>query len=180
MVTLVARKGGSLKRLYVTTMMRVVGRAMQAMSQVDGEIQREVSKLPEGLTIQMSVVTGTPKILLETAPRGRLKYRVSDSGGKPDLNIIFKHLEHAYLVFSFQESTTRSVANDRMIIDGDVRGAMRVVRCLNRLECHILPKFLAARAVKRYPANLSPGDKVFRGTRVYLQMVADLARRGVV
>jgi hypothetical protein len=40
--------------------------------------------------------------------------------GKPDLTITFKHLTHAFLVFSFQESTAQAFANDRMIADGDV------------------------------------------------------------
>jgi hypothetical protein len=63
---------------------------------------------------------------------------------KPDLTITFKHLTHAFMVFSFQESTAQAFANDRMIADGDVSSAIRLVRCLNKMESLILPKVVAS------------------------------------
>ena len=155
--------------------MKVVGRAMQAMSQVDAEIRKEASALPEGFSFQMTVLPSGPNVVMKAASGGRLGYQGAGDGCKPDLSIIFKHLVHAHMVFTFEESTTQSLANDRMIIDGDVPSAMKVVRILNRLECYILPKFVAARAVKRYP-KIGLGDKVTRGARIYLQMAFDLVR----
>lgn len=46
-------------------------------------------------------------------------------------------------------------ANDRMIADGDISNAIRLVRCLNKMEALILPKMVAQLAVKEYPSNLS-------------------------
>lgn len=42
-----------------------------------------------------------------------------------------------------------------MIADGDVSSAIRLVRCLNKMEALILPKLIASLAVKRYPAELT-------------------------
>jgi hypothetical protein len=42
-----------------------------------------------------------------------------------------------------------------MIADGDVSSAIRLVRCLNKMEALILPKLIASLAVKEYPAELT-------------------------
>lgn len=42
-----------------------------------------------------------------------------------------------------------------MIADGDLSYAIRLVRCLNKMEALILPKLLAELAVKQYPSELN-------------------------
>ncbi len=42
-----------------------------------------------------------------------------------------------------------------MIADGDVSAAIRLVRCLNKMESLILPKLVASLAVKEYPTELT-------------------------
>ncbi len=51
--------------------------------------------------------------------------------------------------------------------------AMKVVRMLNRMECIVLPKFVAARAVKAYP-SIGLGDKLGLAARVYGRLVIEL------
>jgi predicted alpha/beta-hydrolase family hydrolase len=92
---------------------------------------------------------------------------VPDFQGKPDLSVKFKHLSHAFLVLSFQEGTARAFANDRMVADGEVSHAIRMVRCLDRMEAIILPKMVAKMAVKRYPEHLSLNEKVNKAARIY-------------
>jgi hypothetical protein len=89
---------------------------------------------------------------------------------KPDLSIIFKHVHHAFLVFSFQESTAQAFANDRMIADGDVSYAIRLVRCLNKMEALILPKLVAELAVKEYPSELTLKEKLAGAANIYLKV----------
>ncbi|MCD6061495.1 MAG: hypothetical protein K0S16_1806, partial [Moraxellaceae bacterium] len=96
---------------------------------------------------------------------GTLKL-LKDFQGKPDLCARFKHLSHAFLVLSFQEGTARAFANDRIYVDGDVSHAIRLVRCLTRMEVLILPKLVAERAVKRYP-DISVAEKLGLATRIY-------------
>ena len=72
----------------------------------------------------------------------------------------------AFLVLSFQEGTARAFANDRIYVDGEVSHAIRLVRCLSRMEVLILPKLVAERAVKRYPA-INLGEKINLAARIY-------------
>src|SRR5690606_13796800 len=100
---------------------------------------------------------------------GQLRFLSGELPRKPELSIQFKHLEHAFLVLTFQEGTARSFANDRMVVDGDVSYAVRMVRCLDRLETLILPKPVAKLALKEYP-KLPLLEKVLGGARVYRRL----------
>lgn len=159
--------------LYVRLMMAIVGRGLAAISQVDDVVRRELAVLPEGYTIGMRVMPHGPAFVVRVASGGRLEL-VSPSTA-PRLGVCFKHRAHAFLVFSFQEGTARAFANDRMYVDGDVSHAVRVVRCLDRMETVILPRFVAARAVKRLSA-LGLGQKLGLGLRVYLRLTTNLLR----
>ena len=75
-----------------------------------------------------------------------------------------------FLVFSFQEGTAQAFANDRMVADGEISYAIRLVRCLNKMEALILPKVIADLAVKEYPKNLSLKDKLSGAANIYLKV----------
>ncbi|MBT9560037.1 MAG: hypothetical protein IV100_28665 [Myxococcales bacterium] len=72
-------------------------------------------------------------------------------------------------MFSFQESTTRAFANDRRYVDGDISQSVRLVRVLNRMEALILPRTIAAQAVKRSPEIPTPA-KVRAGAGIYARL----------
>lgn len=163
-----------LKRLYVATMLQVVGRALATASRVDPVLRRELEILPPGFQLQMTVLPAGPGVTWQAVGGGILS-RVRQAKARPELGIRFKHLEHAFLVFSFQEGTAMAFARNRMVADGDVAVATRLVRILGRLESVILPAPLARRAVKRYrPLRLR--DKLPLAARIYLGVVRGFAQ----
>ena len=141
----------ALEQAYVKLMMDVIGRGLVMASQVDPEIQQEVAQFPVGFVLSMNVFPNGAAFIAEVTVDHQLTL-IEASSRKPDLTITFKHQHHAFLVFSFQESTSQAFANDRMIADGDVSYAIRLVRCLNKMEALILPKMVAQLAVKEYPS----------------------------
>lgn len=168
-------KVNPLKRPYVVLMMDVIGRSLEAASQVDEKIQSEIKRLPAGLIFEMRVMPNGPAMVMEKTGSCGLKYLGGTAPRKVDVAMKFKHLTHAFMVLTFQESTARSFANDRILVDGDIGDTMKVVRCLNRLECMILPKFIAKRALKRYP-DLPLAQKLLGGARIYSQFAKNLVR----
>lgn len=158
------------QKAYVALMMDTIARALVSASQVDGELRDEIAGFPADFTIQMIVLPNGSHFNLRVQADKTL-VRVESLDRKPDLSVKFKHVSHAFLVFSFQESTSRAFANDRMIADGEVSYAIRLVRCLNKLEALILPKPIAALAVKRYPTNLSLTEKVSKAAQIYASVV---------
>ena len=166
----------TLQFAYVKLMMDVVGRGLVMASQVDDEVQEEVSKFPVGFILSMNVFPNGPAFVARVAEEKQLEL-LSNYKGKPDLTITFKHLTHAFLVFSFQESTAQAFANDRMIADGDVSSAIRLVRCLNKMEALILPKLIANLAVKRYPVELTLKEKFTGAKNIYLKVAQSYFKR---
>lgn len=168
-----ALNAAPLKRPYVALMMDVIGRGLEAASQVDEKIQSEVKNLPDGFIFDMRALPNGPCFVMEKDGPCSLRYLGSSAPRKPDLSMKFKHLNHAFLVLSFQEGTARAFANDRLLLDGEIAYAMKLVRCLNRMESLILPKFVAVRALKRYP-SLSLMEKLANGGRIYTRLAKNL------
>lgn len=162
------------RRLYVQIMMQVVGRSLQAVSQIDQEVKDEAAALPEGFIFEMTVLPNGPALVVARQADGTLLYQGEKPSRTPDLSIRFKHVAHAFLVLSFQEKTSEAFANDRMLVDGDLGHALRMTRILNQLEAYILPKLLAERAVKSYPSDLKLPHKLIKGARIYLKVAGSL------
>lgn len=160
------------ERAYVELMMQVIARGLVATSQEDEPVRREIATFPPGYTFQMQVVPAGPSFTVEVQAGGRLRL-LPGFTGKPTLGVRFKHISHAFLVFSFQEGTARAFANDRMFVDGDVSHAIRMVRCLSRMEALILPRLVAERAVKRYP-ELPVRAKLDTAARIYRRLATNL------
>ena len=161
------------RRLYVDIMFQVMGRALQAVSEVDETVQNEARALPQGLLFEMMVMPEGPRLIVEHIGDGHFHYHGQSAPRPVDLSIQFKHIAHAFLVLSFQEKTSEAFANDRMLVDGDVSYAVRMTRVLNRLETFILPKLIAKRAVKEYPANLHLPEKLISAARIYLKVATN-------
>lgn len=146
------------RSFYVSVMLWFVGRALQGISHIDDEVQKELQEnFPEGVVIAMGV---------EPLASGEVKMPalyVKKVGGRflkflgccppaevPQLTISFKSLAAAMRVFTFQEKTTEAQAYDRFITDGPLTPALAFVRILNRVEITLLPRFIAQKAVRRY------------------------------
>ena len=168
----------ALQQAYVKLMMDVIGRGLVMASQVDEEIKQEVAQFPAHFSLSMKVFPNGPAFIARVTEDKQLEL-VQSMDRAPDLTITVKHLHHAFLVFSFQESTSQAFANDRMIADGDISYAIRLVRCLNKMESLILPKLLAQLAVKEYPSNLSLKEKITGAGSIYLKVAQSYLKRSV-
>lgn len=164
------------QRAYVALMMEIIGRGLTSASAIDPEIHHETQGFPAGFILQMTVFPSGPSFTAQAQTDGSLKL-LSDFQGKPNLTVKFKHISHAFIVFSFQEGTARAFANDRMIADGDVAYAIRLVRCLNKMEALILPKIVANLAVKQYPDSLGLSEKISTASKIYLKVAQSFISR---
>jgi hypothetical protein len=161
---------------YVKIMIWFIGRLLEAASKVDKKIQEEIRALATGFAFSMDVLPNGPAFTVQKQADGTLYCSRKNDTIPVALTISFKHVKHAFLILSFQESTARSFANDRMLLDGEINLAMIVVRCLDRMEVLVLPKFIAKRAVKRYP-SISLWEKIPLAQLIYFNLVAGLFRR---
>ncbi len=172
-MVLVQRLQAKAVRAYVELMMGVIARGLVATSLEDAEVQREVQGFPEGMVLQFKVLPLGPSFALRVSKQRFHLLRQEPSHA--DLQICFKHVTHAFLVFSFQESTAQAFAHDRMYVSGDISLAIRLVRCLGRMEALILPKMVADLAIKRYP-SMSLLAKLQGAGRIYGRLAYNMTR----
>lgn len=158
-----SRRFYALERAYLAAMLAVTGRLLVAASHSDREVQRELSSFPEGTVIGFSILGDSLRIRLRVQA-GRLV--LAPKTVQADLDIIFKHMHHAFMVLSFQESTPVAFARQRLVTQGDPALSMRFTRCLNRVQAVSLPRFVAARALKALPP-LSLREKLVLAVRLY-------------
>jgi hypothetical protein len=163
-----------MQRAYVALMMRVVGRGLAVASRIDRESIHELEHLPAALTIAMRVYPNGPCCLLQHTG-SHLQYLGVRDSGAADLQIIFKHLQHAWLLYTFQENTPTAFARNRIVLDGEVSHATVFNRCMSRLMALILPRLLAERAVKRYPV-IALREKLRLAAIIYLRMPLERRR----
>lgn len=167
-----------MQRAYVKTAMRLIAGLLEAASEADEVVAKEVSGLPDGLVVGMSVF-GMPDVALRVVVRGA-RLRVVDLAapipeGAERLEIVYKHVTHAFLVFSFEEGTALAFANGRMSVEGELGYAMRLVRCLDRCETITLPHAVAVRAVKTV-REVDTGERLKLAARTMAGLVAGLVR----
>lgn len=137
-------------RAYVAFMMAFTGRGLAAASRVDDVVRAEIAGLPSGFTFEMGVLPSGPTLRLRRTDEGTF-VEEPVTGERPELGIRFKHLRHAFVSLTFQEPTSRSNADDRILIDGDPALAMRMQRILDRFLFLTLPEAIARKALQRLP-----------------------------
>lgn len=163
------------QRMLVAAMLPLLGGLIQAGSEVDDVVRREVESLPPDFVFGMSIYGCDLKLRMQR--RGsRLVLLDPSDAPPPDLDIVFKHLGIAFLVVSFQESTALAFARGRMVVHGDTALAMRLTRCMDRTEAVTLPGPVAERALKSVPPI--PGAERLPLVARYYAAAARRALRG--
>lgn len=165
------------RRQYVAAMLMLMGHALAAISRTDLRARQEVAGLPPDFVFEMTVPPAGPSLQIRHIKDGELIFLNKNTRvEQPDLSVRFKHIAHAFLVLSFQEKTAVAFARDRMLVDGDISYAVRLTRVIDRLEAFILPRFLASRAVKEYPAGLRLREKLTGALQIYRRVVLSLIK----
>src|SRR5690606_31424322 len=156
----------------------VIGRGLVMASQVDEEIKQEVAQFPVHFTLSMKVFPHGPAFVARVTEDKQLEL-VKNLEKAPDLTITFKHLHHAFLVFSFQESTSPALASYRWIAGGDSSNAIRLGRCRPKVGGPLLPILGAQLAAKECPSNRSLKANLSGASSIYRRIPQSYVKRSV-
>lgn len=163
-----------IKRIYVSIMLFVFGRAFQAAAKSDPSAKKEFESMPDDFMLDLCVEPNGPHMLVGKDEKGRIRYYGwNPEGKKVTLYMKIKNLDAAILMFTFQESSCVATARDRLIVDGELAVACGVLRIMDLLEVLLLPKIVAKLGVKRYPkwSQLSPFRKYLSRVLTYVRIV---------
>lgn len=137
------------KRLTVTLSMIVMGRALQTASRLDSDVMREIAAWPEGFTVMMHVVPRGPK--LGWIKQGRRLCCLGSRLDRADLEIHYKNVECAFLLFAGLIGPDQACAEHRLAVRGDLTLTMSFIRCIKRVLAYLFPRPLSRRLLKRVP-----------------------------
>lgn len=137
--------------------LEVLYRGIRILGKVDSEVKRDLSQLPPGVVIRISV----------TALEGPdLSFRVY--GGvpektelPPDIHIIFKSEKMAFRVFTGRMSVAGAYAAHSFVLRGNINETMGVVRIIERVEGYLFPRFMGKRILKALPRRQYPVPLVY-------------------
>lgn len=163
-----------LKRMYVSLLLFIFGRAFQAVAKVDPFAKEEFDSMPSDFMLDLCVAPNGPHMIVGKDKSGKIRYYGWNPKGKMiTLSMKIKSLEAAILMFTFQESSCVATARDRLIVEGDLPVASGVLRIMDLLEVLLLPKFIAKLGVKRYPNRnrMSLARKIRSRILTYIRVV---------
>ncbi|MFQ1791053.1 hypothetical protein ACK348_09500 [Aeromonas veronii] len=157
------------RRLWITTLLWVVGRTLCRAARTDEAVRRELAQLPDGLAIRLEV--GGIGYAMNMHKQGGRWY--PDAPAAPHatihpLRVRFKHPNIAFRALSFRLGVNQAFGENRLLVEGDLTVAMHLVRGLEQLQSLILPAFIARPLLRHYPA---PTNKIGRACNIYLGLV---------
>lgn len=139
-------------QLYLSSTLKVLARLLSKSSRNHLGIQEQLEDFEYGAKILFKInyiknayvvfqVLDHRLYLINEKQRPLIDY---------DLAIVIKHPVHALKIFTFQESNTIAVANNRFLTHGDASLAIRFINCLEIVEANLLPHAIAKKALSRH------------------------------
>ena len=137
-------------RFYLSVMFWVTGRAIQAAGRRDRELRTLFSQFPEDFSFCLSVWPAGPELHIIRDKDNILRYKRTPEDTPPALHMEITASAHAMALFTFAESTSLAAARGRLVTRGRLSDTCTMIQVLDRVETYLLPRFIAARAVKRH------------------------------
>ena len=128
----------------------VLYRALKALFGYDDNIRREIGGWSQGFSICMRAARGGPSLYIARTGDGIA--RVKRPGpSKPDIEIVFKSIDAAFLVLTGQLGVAQAYAQHRFTLRGNVNDTMSFVRCVDITEGYLFPAIMSRRILKELP-----------------------------
>jgi hypothetical protein len=159
------------QRLFVLVGFWLLGRLLEAASRVDVGVRRELAAFDEGFTIALSVLG--ERLSMRVRVAGDRFVRAAPSV-PADVDIVFKHLTHAFHALALVESSALAFAQARTVTRGDTAHAIRFVRCMNRVQAVLLPLSLVRRLLKPPLPSFARGERLMLMAALWARFVRGL------
>lgn len=148
------------KRFAVNIGFKLLGKGLVACSRIEDTVKEELKYYDDGFTIELKVLNTDTKVAVKKMGK-RFKYLGSKYELVPDLSIIFKSYEGAFLLVLGQIGVYEGYAQHRFIVKGDLIQSMPFIRILYFVEAYLFPKFITKNILKEMPVRSSSKIKAY-------------------
>jgi len=114
----------------------------------DLRVKGEINSWEEGFTV--SIQTGMKGLDLIMKKEAEELVRLRQVK-KADLEITFKSIDAAFLMFTGRLGVSKAYAEHRFTLKGDIGVAMSFVRCIDTVEAYLFPKIISKHILKEVP-----------------------------
>ena len=148
-----------LKTATCLVVLRVLYRALKVLTRKESRIRREFASFKDGFTIKLTLSEAGPSVYLRKE-NGRLLF-LKDAEGE-DLELKFKSVDSAFLVFTGMMGISRAYAEHRIVVKGDISDTMTLVRMIDIAEAYLFPRIMTKRILRTVPAKERSTISVYR------------------
>ncbi len=147
------------KTITCKVVLRVLYRALKVLVVKESRIRREFSSFKEGFTIRITLSEGGPSVFM-MKKNGNLVF--SMKGEDSDLDLKFKSVDSAFLVFTGMMGISRAYAEHRIVVKGDITDTMTLVRIIDIAEAYLFPHIMTRRILRSVPNKERSSLSVYR------------------
>jgi len=139
-----------LKKFVANVGFKLLGKGLVSCSKIENGVKEELKSYEDGFTIELKVFNTDTKVAVKKIGN-RFKYLGSKYEVIPDLSIIFKSYEGAFLLVLGQIGVYEGYAQHRFIVKGDLIESMPFIRILYYVEAYLFPRFITKNILKEMP-----------------------------
>ncbi len=148
-----------IKTITCKLILRVLYRALKVLAYKDSRIRHEFGSFSEGFTIRITLSEQGEGVIMRKE-RGKL-VMISEVEGE-DLELRFKSIDSAFLVFTGMMGISRAYAEHRISVKGDIGDTMTLVRIIDIAEAYLFPRIMTRRILKSVPMKERSTISVYR------------------
>jgi hypothetical protein len=160
-----------LKKMVVGIALLALGGTFEKVSKHSAELKEEIKTWKKGIVISLGVLPNGPSISLKEQ-NGTIKY-LGRGYKNPDVKIIFKNMDSAFLPFTAQMGSHMAFVQHRAMVHGSVLDGIKANRAMGIVQAYLLPGIVFKKVFK-LPPKLTIKQKLFK-LYVYLTMGIDMA-----
>lgn len=148
------------QQLVCGIVFKVLFRAIRVLSHCDSRIRQELSELPAGQTVKLSVSPHEKsRSLTFIISDGTVHKAPRDAS--PDIHIVFKNEAMAFRVFTGRMGIAGAYAAHAFTLRGNINETMGIVRVVDLVEGYLFPRFMTRRILKESPKKQLPTLAVY-------------------
>lgn len=150
------------KKIVVSVGFKLLGKGLVSVSKIEPAVTKELKFYDDNFVIELKVFRTNTKVAVKKLGT-KFQYLGSKYKGKPDLSVIFKSYDGAFLLVLGQIGVHEGYAQHRFIVKGDLIESMPFIRILYYVEAYLFPKFITRNILKEMPKRSSSKLKAYLG-----------------
>lgn len=147
------------KTVTCLLVLHILYRALKVLVKKESRIRREFDSFKDGFTIKISLQEHGKSVVMRKESGNLVLGREEED---TDLELKFKSVDSAFLVFTGMMGISRAYAEHRISVKGDIADTMTLVRIIDIAEAYLFPRIMTRRILRAVPSKERSSLSVYR------------------